>query len=53
MTHFKTIADATDLPIVVFQYPGAYAYPLDTLLRMADEVPTIRAIKGLVAADGA
>ena len=45
VTHFKTIADATDLPIVVFQYPGAYAYPLDTLLRMADEVPTIRAIK--------
>jgi 4-hydroxy-tetrahydrodipicolinate synthase len=45
IAHFKTIADATDLPIIVFQYPATYAYPIDTLLRMIDEVPTIRAIK--------
>ena len=45
LAHFKTIADATDLPIIVFQYPGTYSYPLPTLLRMADEIPTIRAIK--------
>ncbi len=45
VTHFSMIAAATDLPIVVFQYPGAYAYPLDTLLSMIDAVPTIRAIK--------
>jgi 4-hydroxy-tetrahydrodipicolinate synthase len=45
LAHFKTIADATDLPIIVFQYPGGYAYPLPTLLRLADEVPSIRAIK--------
>ncbi len=45
LTHFKIIADATDLPIIVFQYPGAYAYPLDTLLAMIDAVPSIRAIK--------
>lgn len=45
ITHFKTIADATDLPIIVFQYPGTYSYPLDTLLAMIDAVPTIRAIK--------
>jgi 4-hydroxy-tetrahydrodipicolinate synthase len=45
IAHFKTIADATDLPIIVFQYPATYAYPMDTLLRMIDEVPTIRAIK--------
>ncbi len=45
VTHFSMIAEATDLPIVVFQYPGAYAYPLDTLLSMIDAVPTIRAIK--------
>ena len=45
LTHFRMIADATDLPIIVFQYPGTYAYPLPTLLRMADEIPTIRAIK--------
>ena len=45
LAHFKTIADATDLPIIVFQYPGTYSYPLDTLLAMIDSVPTIRAIK--------
>ena len=41
------IADATDLPLIVFQYPVAtgYGYPLATLLRLADEVPTIAAIK--------
>jgi 4-hydroxy-tetrahydrodipicolinate synthase len=45
--HFKTIADASDLPIIVFQYPLAtgQGYPRDTLLRIADEVPTVRAIK--------
>jgi len=45
LTHFRMIAEATDLPIIVFQYPGAYAYPMDTLLRLIDEIPAIRAIK--------
>lgn len=45
LTHFKIIADATDLPLIAFQYAGAYAYPMDTLLTMADQVPTVRAIK--------
>src|SRR3954471_13019300 len=47
VAHFKTIADASDLPIIAFQYPLAtgQGYPRDTLLRIADEVPTIRAIK--------
>jgi 4-hydroxy-tetrahydrodipicolinate synthase len=47
VTHFKYIADATDLPIIAFQYPLAtgQGYPRDTLLRLVDEVPTIRAIK--------
>ncbi len=47
LAHFKRIADATDLPIIVFQYPLAtgQGYPKDTLLRMCEEVPTIRAIK--------
>ena len=47
IAHFKTIADATDLPLIVFQYPMApgLGYPFDTLLRMVDEVPTIKAIK--------
>src|SRR5581483_1841985 len=45
--HFKRIADASDLPIIAFQYPLAtgQGYPGDTLLRMIEEVPTIRAIK--------
>ena len=45
--HFQRIADATDLPLIAFQYPLAtgQGYPKDTLLRLVDEVPTIRAIK--------
>jgi 4-hydroxy-tetrahydrodipicolinate synthase len=47
LAHFKRIADASDLPIIVFQYPLAtgQGYPRDTLLKMCDHVPTIRAIK--------
>jgi len=47
LAHFKRIADATDLPIIVFQYPLAtgQGYPNDTLLRLCEEVPTIHAIK--------
>jgi 4-hydroxy-tetrahydrodipicolinate synthase len=45
--HFKRIADATDLPLILFQYPlaGGQGYPTSTLLRILDEVPSIRAIK--------
>ncbi|HMC46329.1 MAG TPA: dihydrodipicolinate synthase family protein, partial [Caballeronia sp.] len=45
--HFKRIAEATDLPLIVFQYPlaGGQGYPLDTLLKIVEAVPTIRAIK--------
>ena len=47
LAHFKTIADATDLPLIVFQYPIAtgQGFPAATLERLFDEVPTIRAIK--------
>ncbi len=47
LAHFKRIAEASDLPIIVFQYPLAtgQSYPRDTLLKMCEEVPTIRAIK--------
>src|SRR5687768_382309 len=47
LAHFKRIADATDLPLILFQYPlaGGQGYPLATLLRILDEVPTVRAIK--------
>jgi 4-hydroxy-tetrahydrodipicolinate synthase len=45
--HFKRIADATGLPLIVFQYPLAtgQGYPRETLLQMIEAVPTIRAIK--------
>ena len=47
LAHVKRIADATDLPLIVFQYPLAtgQGYPKDTLLKMCEEVPLIRAIK--------
>jgi len=47
LTHFKTVADATDLPIILFQYPMplGLGYPFETLLEVLDAVPTIRAIK--------
>jgi 4-hydroxy-tetrahydrodipicolinate synthase len=47
LTHFRRIADATDLPIIVFQYPidSGQGYPPNTLLTMCEQVPTIRAIK--------
>jgi 4-hydroxy-tetrahydrodipicolinate synthase len=47
LAHFKIIGDATDLPLIVFQYPLAtgQGYPAATLERLFDEVPTIRAIK--------
>jgi 4-hydroxy-tetrahydrodipicolinate synthase len=45
--HFKRIADATGLPLIVFQYALAtgQGYPCETLLQMIKAVPTIRAIK--------
>jgi len=47
LAHFKTIAAATDLPIIVFQYPATtgLGYPFDTLMKLLDTVPNIRAIK--------
>jgi len=47
VAHFRRIAEATDLPIILFQYPmgSGLGYPLDTLLRLVDEIPQIRAIK--------
>ena len=45
--YFKRIADATDLPLILFQYPlaGGQGYPLATLARIVDAVPSVRAIK--------
>jgi|SRR5665213_2237414 len=47
LAHIKHIADATDLPLIVFQYPLAtgQGYSKETLLKLCEEVPSIRAIK--------
>jgi 4-hydroxy-tetrahydrodipicolinate synthase len=47
LAHFKRIADATDLPLILFQYPLAtgQGYPLATLEKILDAVPGVRAIK--------
>ncbi|UCD68688.1 MAG: dihydrodipicolinate synthase family protein [Betaproteobacteria bacterium] len=47
IAHFQRIADATDLPLICFNYPIAtgLGYPFDTMLQLFEKVPTIRAIK--------
>ena len=47
LEHFKRIADATDLPLICFNYPSAgnLTYPFDTLLKLFETVPSIKAIK--------
>ena len=47
VAHFKRVADACDLPLIAFQYPLAtgQGYPKDSLLRLCEEIPTLRAIK--------
>ena len=47
VAHFATIASATDLPLIVFAYAerSTLSYPLETLVRMAEKIPSIRAIK--------
>ena len=45
--HFRRIAEVTDLPLIAFQYPlaGGQGYPLPTLLKIIEQVPTVLAIK--------
>lgn len=45
IAHMKMIAEATDLPMIVFQYNNELGYPLDTLVRMCEDVDNIKAIK--------
>lgn len=46
-SHLAHIADASTLPIILFQYPltSNLSYPLDTLLELCRRVPAIRAVK--------
>lgn len=45
--HFKLIAEATELPIMLYSIPGrcAIAIEVDTVARLASSCPNIRAIK--------
>ncbi len=45
--HFSAIANAVDLPIVIYNVPGRTASNIDahTALRLAEEVPTIAGVK--------
>ncbi len=45
--HFRRVAGASGLPIIAFQYPIAsgQGYPLETLLKIVEAVPQVRAIK--------
>ena len=47
VTHFATIASATDLPLIAFNYPlaGGQGYTTDTLVRLAETVPSVAAMK--------
>ena len=47
LTHYRRIADATDLPIIAFQYPMAshLGYTFETLLKLFEAAPSIVAIK--------
>ena len=45
--HFSRIADASDLPLICFNYPssGTLTYPFETLLQLFEKIPSIKAIK--------
>jgi 4-hydroxy-tetrahydrodipicolinate synthase len=45
--HFRRVAGASDLPIIAFQYPLAsgQGYPMETLIKIVEAVPAVRAIK--------
>ena len=47
INHFRMITSATDLPLILFQYPAStgLGYPFETMLRIFEEVPKIVAIK--------
>lgn len=46
LTHFRMVADATDLPMIVYDIPGRAGVPVkrETIMRLAKH-PNIRAIK--------
>lgn len=51
LAHFSRIAEATDLPMICFNYARwtNLAYPLDTIVALAEAIPQIKAIKDWTA----
>ena len=49
--HFQAIADASDLPLICFNYARwtNLAYPLETIIRLAEKIPSFKAIKDWTA----
>jgi 4-hydroxy-tetrahydrodipicolinate synthase len=49
LTHYRIIAEATDLSIIIFVYPlwTGFGYTPETLVRLAEEIPQVVAIKDL------
>jgi len=49
LNHFRVIAEATSLSMIVFNYPlaGGLGYTTETLLQLAEDIPQITAIKDL------
>jgi 4-hydroxy-tetrahydrodipicolinate synthase len=47
LNHFRGIAEATDLSIIVFAYAmaGGLGYTTETLIRLAEEIPQVVAVK--------
>jgi 4-hydroxy-tetrahydrodipicolinate synthase len=49
LNHYRIIAEATDLSMIAFNYPlsGGLGYSTETLLKLAEEIPQVVAIKDL------
>lgn len=49
--HFQAVADASDLPLICFNYARwtNLAYPLETIIQLAEKVPSLKAIKDWTA----
>ena len=47
LAHYGAIADAVDLPLILFQYPleTGLGYPFETFMKLIEKIPTIRAVK--------
>ena len=51
IAHFEAVANATDLPLICFNYARwtNLAYPLETIITLAERIPKLKAIKDWTA----